>query len=392
MYKQCRTWLIDSRGLAKKVKNAGLPAAYQIKDCGANKECPNCHYHIDNTDVSHEWPGLPVGVKFDPSDVELLGHLAAKCGVGDSEPHLFIDEFIPTLEGDEGICYTHPENLPGAKKDGSSFHFFYRIFNAYASGHRKRRRIHGQESTIKANVRWHKTGKTKPVMENVVLKGFKKIMVLYAPSKKGSKPDKCNWVMHQYHLGANEDEQEGEYVVSKIFYQPQKETEYNETSIVKEESDLGLAQAIPKTPKMSTPDPPRPQFTPSFNGGSDDHLIKSFVQNAKNLKDPSDPPSGFWLEDEAEYATCLAGESQAADFVGVDSLFCNEIIDSNTMFGDPRPHKSSLTREGGNIRNVTASGGISDLDNIELDTPPDFNLLELQFASQDSVLDWLNQF
>ncbi|XP_073040970.1 SUPPRESSOR OF GAMMA RESPONSE 1-like [Primulina eburnea] len=385
-----RTWLIDGKGIAKKVKNAGLPAAYQIKDCGANKKCPNCHYHIDNTHVSREWPGLPVGVKFDPSDVELLEHLAAKCEVGDSEPHLFIDEFIPTLEGDEGICYTHPENLPGAKKDGSSVHFFYRIINAYASGHRKRRRINGQESTIKAHVRWHKTGKTKPVMDNLVLKGFKKIMVLYAPSKKGSKPDKCNWVMHQYHLGANEDEQ-GEYVVSIIFYQPQKETEYNETPIVKEESDLGLAKAIPKTPKMSTPDPPGPQNTPSFNGGSDDYLIKSFVQNAKNLKDPSDRPSGFWLEDEVEYAICLAGESQAADFVGVDSLFCNEIIDSNTMFGNPTPHNSSFTREGGKVRDVAASGGISDLDNIELDTPPDFNISDLQYASQDSVFDWLNQ-
>lgn len=63
--------------------------------------------------VSNEWPGLPAGVKFDPSDVELLEHLAAKRAVGDLEPHMFIDEFIPTLEGYEGICYTHPENLPG---------------------------------------------------------------------------------------------------------------------------------------------------------------------------------------------------------------------------------------------------------------------------------------
>lgn len=62
---------------------------------------------------SHEWPGLPAGVKFDPSDVELLDHLAAKRGEGKSDPHLFIDEFIPTLEGEGGICYTHPENLPG---------------------------------------------------------------------------------------------------------------------------------------------------------------------------------------------------------------------------------------------------------------------------------------
>lgn len=63
--------------------------------------------------VSNEWPGFPAGVKFDPSDVEILEHLAAKCNVGSSKQHLFIDEFIPTVDKQEGICYTHPENLPG---------------------------------------------------------------------------------------------------------------------------------------------------------------------------------------------------------------------------------------------------------------------------------------
>lgn len=63
--------------------------------------------------VSLEWHGLPAGVKFDPSDVELAEHLAAKCGIGTSNPHILIDGFIPTLEENQGICYTHPENLPG---------------------------------------------------------------------------------------------------------------------------------------------------------------------------------------------------------------------------------------------------------------------------------------
>lgn len=40
---------------------------------------------------------------------------------------------------------------------------------------------------------------------------------------KGKKPEKTNWVMHQYHLGTGEDEKDGEYVVSKIFYQQQQE-------------------------------------------------------------------------------------------------------------------------------------------------------------------------
>ena len=63
--------------------------------------------------VFPEWPGLPLGVKFDPSDIELLEHLAAKCGIANADPHKFLHEFIPTLESTEGICYTHPENLPG---------------------------------------------------------------------------------------------------------------------------------------------------------------------------------------------------------------------------------------------------------------------------------------
>lgn len=47
-----RTWLVDSRGIARKVRNATQSIASQIKDCGANRECPNCHHRIDNSDVS----------------------------------------------------------------------------------------------------------------------------------------------------------------------------------------------------------------------------------------------------------------------------------------------------------------------------------------------------
>lgn len=55
-------------------------------------------------------PGLPAGVKFDPSDQEILQHLEAKLL---SRSHPLIDEFIPTIQGQNGICYTHPEKLPG---------------------------------------------------------------------------------------------------------------------------------------------------------------------------------------------------------------------------------------------------------------------------------------
>ena len=59
------------------------------------------------------WPGFPLGVKFDPSDQEILKHLAAQVGIGLAKPHPFITEFIPTIDVEGGICYTHPEKLPG---------------------------------------------------------------------------------------------------------------------------------------------------------------------------------------------------------------------------------------------------------------------------------------
>lgn len=72
-----------------------------------------------------------------------------------------------------------------------------------------------------SETRWHKTGKTRPVYNIAKLKGYKKILVLYTNYGKQRKPEKTNWVMHQYHLGSDEEEKEGELVVSKVFYQTQ---------------------------------------------------------------------------------------------------------------------------------------------------------------------------
>lgn len=89
---------------------------------------------------------------------------------------------------------------------------------AYNTGNRKRRKINTDDH---GDVRWHKTGKTKPVLLNGEHLGCKKIMVLYVSATKGGKSEKTNWVMHQYHLGIDEDEKDSEFVVSKIFYQQQ---------------------------------------------------------------------------------------------------------------------------------------------------------------------------
>lgn len=60
-----------------------------------------------------ECMALPAGVRFDPSDEELLVHLAAKMGRSNMMSHPLIDDFISFLDGEDGICGTHPEKLPG---------------------------------------------------------------------------------------------------------------------------------------------------------------------------------------------------------------------------------------------------------------------------------------
>ncbi|XP_050204774.1 NAC domain-containing protein 73 [Mercurialis annua] len=185
------------------------------------RSCPSCGHQIKCQDQAriHDLPGLPAGVKFDPTDQELLEHLEGKVKCDARKLHPLIDEFIPTIEGENGICYTHPQKLPGVSKDGLVRHFFHRPSKAYTTGTRKRRKVH--TDTEGGETRWHKTGKTRPVFVTAKIKGYKKILVLYTNYGKQKKPEKTNWVMHQYHLGNNEEEKDGELVVSKIFYQTQ---------------------------------------------------------------------------------------------------------------------------------------------------------------------------
>ena len=109
----------------------------------------------------------------------------------------------------------------GVRKDGLVRHFFHRPSKAYTTGTRKRRKVHADNTEGEGETRWHKTGKTRPVLVAGRVKGYKKILVLYTNYGKQKKPEKTNWIMHQYHLGASEEEKDGELVVSKVFYQTQ---------------------------------------------------------------------------------------------------------------------------------------------------------------------------
>lgn len=151
------------------------------------------------------------------------------------------------------MIFSYDNKYSGVKQDGSVSHFFHRAIKAYSTGTRKRRKIHGDDS---GDVRWHKTGRTKPILLDGVQKGCKKIMVLYVSAVRGGKAEKTNWVMHQYHLGTGEDEKEGEFVISKVFYQQQqlKQIERSEEDI-SEGIHTMIAKVDPITPKSVTPEP-----------------------------------------------------------------------------------------------------------------------------------------
>ncbi|KAJ0488282.1 putative transcription factor NAM family [Helianthus annuus] len=145
--KRRQSWLVDSNRFASNIKSAsGACDLENIKwKSNPTKACPNCHQIVDNSDVKQARPGLPRGVKFDPLDQEIIWHLLPKSGAQGFQPHPFIDEFIQTVDKNDGIWYTHPQNLPGVQQDGSVSHFFHRAIKAYNTGTRKRRNIHGDD-------------------------------------------------------------------------------------------------------------------------------------------------------------------------------------------------------------------------------------------------------
>jgi hypothetical protein len=164
----------------------------------------------------------------------------------------------------------------GVKKDGSSRHFFHRPAKAYTTGTRKRRKIHSEDDEPGVETRWHKTGKTRSVTENGLVLGWKKIMVLYKNTgAKKSKPEKTNWILHQYHLGGTEEETDGELVVCKVFYQKQPRqctggrqvegaNEMDNVDLNQGSKDISItclsevSRGTPVTPKVDTPQRPRP--------------------------------------------------------------------------------------------------------------------------------------
>ena len=88
---------------------------------------------------------LPAGVKFDPTYQELIEHLQAKVSADSARYPSLIDLFIPTINSEHDIWYTHPEKLPGKTPIGrllaQTYSFDYSSIFLF-------RRRHGEAITI----------------------------------------------------------------------------------------------------------------------------------------------------------------------------------------------------------------------------------------------------
>ncbi|KAL6867582.1 hypothetical protein ACP4OV_015606 [Aristida adscensionis] len=153
--------------------------------------------------AQQSWPGLPRGVEFNPSDSDLLWHLAAEVGSGLAHRHPFISEFIKPLDDDRGFSCTHPRDMPGVRLDGRASYFFHKRLKSYSN----------ENDT---DLGWQKTGNPSPIVLDGTLQGCKEVFVLYAYGMSDNGPQKTDWRLHQYHI-TNTVKDEGELVLSKIF-------------------------------------------------------------------------------------------------------------------------------------------------------------------------------
>ncbi|CAN1244868.1 SUPPRESSOR OF GAMMA RESPONSE 1 [Linum perenne] len=219
--------------------------------------------------------------------------------------------------------------------------------------------------------------------------------------------------MHQYHLGTSEDEKDGEYVVSKIFYQQQQQGNKGDKpeEELSENIDSLMTKVDPISPMSVTPEPPRIERRSSdLDLEIDSTNVNLYLKNTE-LKCPEDVTEPV-LENPAcdvqpvteEQATDNNEEHVAEDTKWWDSesqnlldsqqmveglSLCEEFLRSQSPSrdgnGDPIPDgKSDLSLQYAKLGGEELKKDLEEcqtmvLDpaNIELDTPPEFRLSQL---------------
>ncbi|KAJ8445984.1 hypothetical protein Cgig2_017487 [Carnegiea gigantea] len=138
-------------------------------------------------------------------------------------------------------------------------------------------------------------------------------MVLYVSTGKGSKPDKTNWAMYQYHLGIEEEEKDGEYIISK-------QSDKNEEDNADITDDI-VVKVDPVTRKSVTPEPPRnerrleprKESTLYINSIKVVVVTRNMGNRNSNLYKSKDAHSRHDPETETILESSLTGESRGED-------------------------------------------------------------------------------
>ncbi|KAH7301935.1 hypothetical protein KP509_23G048900 [Ceratopteris richardii] len=236
-------------------------------------------------------------------------------------------------------------------------------------------------------------------------------MVLYVSAGKKKKPEKTNWVMHQYHLGSDEEEREGELVVSKVFYQvqprqigPTGKDDVEEPGDVLEQ--VALEQVVEQSSCMPEPGHSHPkglfvslcEQVNNLEASLGEKQIEASISDSKIEKSVSTNENTSSVEI-SNTEVCLDDASQSElqedhplnlgsmPFSGsfdpeLLKLLCSESLKGFSQ-GDGTSDWKSLIAE---VCSKRESQDAFSLDKVSLGTPPD--LLDQLFSSQGSFADW----
>ncbi|KAE8786725.1 NAC domain-containing protein 8 [Hordeum vulgare] len=251
-------------------------------------------------------------------------------------------------EGDERILvYVYMPNksldlyIFGVKQDGSVSHFFHGTFKAYNTRTRKRRKINTGDL---ADVRWHKTGKTKPV------------------------------IVDGQHLGCtSEDEQNGEYVVSKLFFQQQSKP--GEKSALELTNTVVMETIVAEGYLPDLPEPTMEEEDERISSISNQEVLRNNEYNADEEALHSHEHSTYQENGDCE----INMEEKAAEENVVYPSSEKPEDGDNPPSQDPNLWEEDLKKDLQEYKDL----GPSDNANLEPDNNAEVRLSQLEF-SQDN--------
>ncbi|XP_072977310.1 NAC domain-containing protein 92-like [Typha angustifolia] len=165
---------------------------------------------MEYDDMAHcnieDYPDLPPGFRFHPTDEELITHYLLH--------KITSTNFNTAVIGEVDLRKCEPWDIPSKAKLGEDWYFFCMRDRKYPTGWRTNRATQAGY--------WKATGKDKEIYKGKTLVGMKKTLVFH----RGRAPrgEKTNWVMHEYRVEGNQlahnltIASKNDWMVCKVFY------------------------------------------------------------------------------------------------------------------------------------------------------------------------------